>query len=97
MKQKADIGNLNEMEYPHDESSSYHNFYLDSPQRAPMRRKGKFKQKDYKLEKKRKTSKRGFRKNMHDTAIFHSIPNGSSDFNFDFSGSQFKEKLGDDK
>ena len=92
MKRKADIGYLYVMEYPHDQPNGYDDFYLDSPQRAPMRRKGRFKHKDYKLWEKRKTSKRGFRKNRHDTAVIQSLLNGSSDFDSDLLGRQFKEK-----
>jgi hypothetical protein len=84
MKPKADIGYLIEMECLHDESNSYHDFHLDSPQRAPMRRKGRFKHKDYKLERKRNSSKRSFRKNRHDTAALKSILYEAPDFNYDF-------------
>ena len=59
------------LEDSHDESDDYSDRGLSEPKRSPMRRKEKFRTKDFQVEKKHKEHKRGYRnKIQYDFALW---------------------------
>lgn len=61
MKKETPSRNGGELEDSYDESDDYNGPDLSEPKRSPMRRKEKFKTKDFQTEKKHKERKRGSR------------------------------------
>jgi hypothetical protein len=61
MKKETLSRNGGELEDSYDESDDYNGPDLSEPKRSPMRRKEKFKTKDFQTEKKHKERKRGSR------------------------------------
>jgi len=58
MKKEMDSHNRDELEDSYDESDEYSSSGLNEPKRSPMRRKEKFKTKDFQTGKKQKDRKR---------------------------------------
>ena len=61
MKKETHFRNKDELEDSYDESDDYSDPGLSEPKRSPMRRKEKFRTKDFQAEKKHKERKRGNR------------------------------------
>ena len=60
MKKEMYSRNRDELEDSDDESDDYSGSGLNEPKRSPMRRKEKFKTKDFQAEKKQKDRKRNY-------------------------------------
>ena len=61
MNKEAYSRDRGKLEDSHDESDDYSGLGLSEPKRSPMRRKEKFRTKDFQAEKKHKERKRGYR------------------------------------
>ncbi|MGD9078258.1 MAG: hypothetical protein PVG96_02915 [Desulfobacterales bacterium] len=61
MKKETFFHNRGKLEDSYDESGDYSGPDLSEPKRSPMRRKEKFKTKDFQAEKKHKDRRRGYR------------------------------------
>ena len=71
MKKETYSRNRGKLEDSYDESDDYSGLGLSEPKRSPMRRKEKFKTKDFQSEKKHKERKRGYRnKIQYDFALW---------------------------
>jgi hypothetical protein len=71
MKKETLSRNRGKLEDAFDESDGYSDLGLSEPKRSPMRRKEKFKTKDFQAEKKHKERKRGYRnKIQYDFALW---------------------------
>ena len=71
MKKEAYSRHRGKLEDSYDESDDYSSPGLSEPKRSPMRRKEKFKTKDFQAEKQHKERKRGYRnKFQYDFAIW---------------------------
>ena len=60
MKKEMYFRNRNEFDDSYDESDDYSSLGLSEPRQSPMRRKEKFKTKDFQAEKKHKGRKRNY-------------------------------------
>ena len=71
MKKETYSRNNGKREDANDESEDYSGLGLSEPKRSPMRRKEKFRAKDFQAEKKHKERKRGYRnKIQYDFALW---------------------------
>jgi hypothetical protein len=71
MKKETYSRNSGKPEDSYDESEDYSGLGLSEPKRSPMRRKEKFRTKDFQAEKKHKERKRGYRnKIQYDFALW---------------------------
>jgi hypothetical protein len=71
MKKETLYRNRGKLEDSYDESDDYSSSGLNEPKRSPMRRKEKFRSKDFQAEKKHKERKRGYRnKIQYDFALW---------------------------
>jgi hypothetical protein len=71
MKKETLSRNRGKLENSYDKSDGYSDLDLSEPKRSPMRRKEKFKTKDFQAEKKHKERKRGYRnKIQYDLALW---------------------------
>jgi hypothetical protein len=61
VKKEKYFRNRNEFDDSYDESDDYSSLGLSEPRQSPMRRKEKFKTKDFQAEKKHKGRKRNYR------------------------------------
>ena len=61
MKKEKYFRNRDEFDDSYDESDDFSGSGLSEPKRSPMRRKEKFRTKDFQAEKKHKERKRGYR------------------------------------
>jgi hypothetical protein len=61
MKKETYSRNRDKLADSYDESDDYSGLGLSEPKRSPMRRKEKFRTKDFQAEKKHKERKRGYR------------------------------------
>jgi hypothetical protein len=61
VKKETDPSNTNELQDSTDDADDYSDPALDEPKQSPMRRKEKFRTKDFKSEKKHKNRKRNHR------------------------------------
>ena len=61
MKKQTYLRDKDEIDDSYDESDDYSGPGISEPKRSPMRRKEKFRTKDFQAEKKHKDRKRGFR------------------------------------
>ena len=64
MKKKTYSRNRDEFDDSYDESDDYRDLGLSEPKQIPMRRKEKFRTKNFPAEKKHKERKRGYRNKM---------------------------------
>ena len=71
MKKETYLRDRDEIDDSYDESDDYSGPGISEPKRSPMRRKEKFRTKDFQAEKKHKDRKRGFRdKLQYDFALW---------------------------
>lgn len=71
MKKETYFRNKGKLEDSYDESDGYSGHGLSEPKRSPIRRKEKFRTKDFQAERKRKDRKRGYRnKIQYDFALW---------------------------
>ena len=71
MNKEAYSRDRGKLEDSQDESDDYSGLGLSEPKRSPMRRREKFKTKDFQAEKKHKERKRGYRnKIQYDFALW---------------------------
>ncbi len=71
MKRQTYSQNAHPLEDSTDESDGYTDPDLNAPKQSPMRRKEKFRTKDFQVEKKHKERKRGYRnKIQYDFALW---------------------------
>lgn len=66
MKKETYLRDRDELDDSYDESDDYSGPGISEPKRSPMRRKEKFRTKDFQAEKKQKDRKRGFRDKLQD-------------------------------
>ena len=65
MKKETNSRNRDEFDDSYDESDDFSGPGLSEPKRSPMRRKEKFREKDFQAEKKHKDRKRNHRNKMN--------------------------------
>ena len=71
MKKETYLRDRDEIDDSYDESDDYSGPGISEPKRSPMRRKEKFRTKDFQAEKKHKDRKRGYRnKIQYDVALW---------------------------